>query len=164
MNRYVGPERRRVRRRVDGPAGDEPPEIEPAHIARVLRCPRCRYTLSTMRRWRLICSECGHEWEEESNRSFADKLSDMRSTLGEYVLMAVMWCGLLAGLAFLLGLPLILLYIVSNAAGWTTGVTIVAAVVLVAVGLGVALAVWRSDDSALRRMRGMGRGDETRFR
>ena len=100
MNRYVSPERHRRRHRVDGPEGDEPAEFTPQRVVRVMRCPKCRQTIGTMRRWRMACPECGHAWEEETVLTAADKLADARSAASEYAVMAVMW----AGLALIVGL------------------------------------------------------------
>jgi hypothetical protein len=94
--RYVDPARRRARRRVDGPQGDQPADLDPQPIARVMRCPKCRQTISTMRRWRMACPECGHEWEEETVLTLEDKLADVGSSIGEYAVMAFLWAGLIA--------------------------------------------------------------------
>jgi hypothetical protein len=103
MSRYVSPDRRRRRRHVDGPEGDEPAEFTPQRVVRVMRCPKCRETIGTMRRWRMLCTECGHEWEEASERSAADKLADARTEVGEYIVMAMMWGGLLLLIGLVLG-------------------------------------------------------------
>src|SRR6188508_1835407 len=103
MSRYVSPERRRRRVRVDGPEGDEPAEFTPQRVVRVMRCPRCRQTIGTMRRWRMACPECGHEWEEETVLTAADKLADARSAASEYLVMAVMWAGLALTVGLVIG-------------------------------------------------------------
>jgi len=103
MNRYVSPERRRRRIRVDGPEGDEPAEFTPQRVVRVMRCPKCRQTIGTMRRWRMACPECGHEWEEETVLTAADKLADARSAASEYAVMAVMWAGLAMTVGLVVG-------------------------------------------------------------
>src|SRR6187399_1020081 len=104
MNRYVSPERRRRRRQVDGPEGDQPAEFEPQRVVRVMRCPRCRQTIGTMRRWRMLCTECGHEWEEENVLTAADKLADLKTLAAEYAVMGFMWGGLLLCLFLTVGL------------------------------------------------------------
>ena len=45
-------------------------------LSRTLRCPRCHQQFETMRRFRVACTECGHEWEEESHRTTADNIAD----------------------------------------------------------------------------------------
>jgi hypothetical protein len=168
VNRFIPPNDpkavRRRRRAVDGPVGDQPAEFDPHMIARVMRCPACRSTISTMRRWRMVCPDCAHEWEEPSNRTIADAISDARTSLGEYAVMAIIWTGMAVGLALLVGLPLVLLYLVSRSAGWTDAVTLVAAAVLVAVAIGITRHVSRSNDSTLRRVRDAAGRDESRSR
>ncbi len=104
MNRYVSPERRRRQRMVDGPEGEEPAEVTPQRVVRVMRCPKCRATIATMRRWRMACNECGHEWEEETVLTAADKLAHARTDAAEFVVMAFMWAGLLLTVGAVIGL------------------------------------------------------------
>ena len=42
-------------------------------LRRTLRCPKCRQQFETMRRFRVTCTECGHEWEEVSVLTAADR-------------------------------------------------------------------------------------------
>src|SRR5436190_11035084 len=103
MNYNVSPERRRRRRAVDGPEGEEPAEFTPQRVVRVMRCPKCRAVIGTMRRWRLACTECGHAWEEPTVLTAADKLTDARSAACEYAVMAIMWAGLVATIGLVVG-------------------------------------------------------------
>jgi hypothetical protein len=121
MNRNVSAERRR-RRAVDGPQGEEPAEFEPQRVVRVMRCPKCRTTIATMRRWRMSCNECGHEWEEETVLTAADKLADAKAKATEYVVMALMWLGLLACICLTVGLFIFLgLWLVGGLRGLILG-------------------------------------------
>src|ERR1044072_5154195 len=103
MNHYVSPERRRRRRMGDGPEGEEPAEFTPQRVVRVMRCPKCRETIATMRRWRMACNGCGHEWEEESVVTAADKLEQVKTEAAEYAVMALMWAGLVLTVGAVIG-------------------------------------------------------------
>ena len=135
MNRYVGPERRRARRRSDGPQGDEPAEFDPVHIARVMRCPKCRQTFSTMRRWRMLCPECGHEWEEQSELSWGDKAEHIRSEAWGYLFIALAWAVLLACAGAIVGLfVLLFVWVTGLGASLVGGLVIVGFVVFILLG------------------------------
>jgi hypothetical protein len=77
-------------------------------LSRKLRCPKCRQEFETMRRLRVACTECGHEWEEESHLTTADKIADVRGEIGGYVFMLLGWAFLLGfiaavGMIFVIG-------------------------------------------------------------
>jgi hypothetical protein len=134
VNRYLPPRDpkavRRGRLRVQGPEGEQPPEFDPVHLSRVMRCPKCRQTIATMRRWRMLCPECGHEWEEESVLSLGDKLSDLRTEAWGFIFLALAWATIIAfGLA-ILGL-LVLFYVWLKNIGATT----ISAALIVVFGL-----------------------------
>lgn len=56
-----------------------------------------------MRRFRMVCIECGHEWEEVSVLTAADRRADFREELGQTLVMAFMWGGLMLALLALVG-------------------------------------------------------------
>jgi hypothetical protein len=133
MNRYVSPERRRRQRMVDGPEGEEPAEFTPQRVVRVMCCPKCRETIATMRRWRMACNECGHEWEEETVLTTADKLEHARTEAAEFAVMALMWAGLLVIIGAVVGLFLFIgLWLV----GVIGGIVVAGLVLLMLLGLG----------------------------
>jgi len=157
MNRYVSPERRRRRLRVDGPEGDEPAEFTPQRVVRVMRCPRCRQTIGTMRRWRMACPECGHEWEEETVLTAADKLADARSAASEYLVMAVMWAGLALTVGLVIGFFLFVGWWIAGGSG---GLIVGVLLLLIMVGLGGAM---RSHNERAARAAWWARGWRDRF-
>src|SRR3954469_8472532 len=63
---------------------------------RVVMCPKCRQRFETMRRFQMACTQCGHEWEEDSKLSAGDKLGDFRTDAGEYLFMWACWAGMAA--------------------------------------------------------------------
>jgi hypothetical protein len=54
-------------------------------LSRALRCPECLQQVETMRRFRLACPECGHEWAEESRVPFGERALDYAKTVAEWV-------------------------------------------------------------------------------
>ena len=157
MNRYVDPVRRRRRRSVEGPQGDEPAEFTPQRVVRVMRCPRCRQTIGTMRRWRLACPECGHEWEEETVLTTADKLADARTAAAEYLVMAFMWGGLL----LILGLVIaFVVWIGTWLAGGSAGLVLAAFLIPLLLVIG---GTTRSRHETLARYEWWRRGWRDRF-
>ena len=75
---------------------------------RLMTCPKCRQRFETMRRFQLACTECGHEWEEESKLSAGDRFSRFANDAGEYVFMWACWAamgalGLLVASFFVVG-------------------------------------------------------------
>jgi hypothetical protein len=125
MNYNVSPERRRRRRAVDGPEGEEPAEFTPQRVVRVMRCPKCRATIATMRRWRMACNECGHEWEEETVLTAADKLEHVRTEAAEFAVMALMWAGLLLTVGAVVGFFLFVgFWFIGGASGLIVGVVL----------------------------------------
>jgi len=157
MNRYVSPERRRRRLRVDGPEGDEPAEFTPQRVVRVMRCPRCRQTIGTMRRWRMACPECGHEWEEETVLTAADKLADARSAASEYAVMAIMWAGLALTIGLVLGFFLFVGWWIAGGIG---GLVVGVLLLLTMVGVG---SMTRSHNERAARYAWWARGWRDRF-
>lgn len=145
MNRHIpshDPKATRRRRlRVYGPEGDQPAEFDPVQIARVMRCPKCRQTISTMRRWRMLCPECGHEWEEESVRTLADKLADARTEAWGFVFLGLAW-SVLIGFAGLIAGLFVLLYVWLHNHGASVAGAI-AVVVLAVVVIGMLAAMLR---------------------
>ena len=58
---------------------------------RLIMCPQCHQRFETMRRFQMVCTECGYEWEEESQLSTGDRFSRFTSDAGEYVFMWAAW-------------------------------------------------------------------------
>jgi hypothetical protein len=75
---------------------DQPPE----QLSRVLRCPKCRQSFETMRRWRLACPECGHEWEEASQLGAGDRITRFRDDAFEHLFLWACWAGVTAIVLF----------------------------------------------------------------
>jgi hypothetical protein len=72
-------------------------------LSRTLRCPKCHQQFETMRRFRVVCTECGHEWEEVSVLTREDRIADAREELGQTLVMGFMWAGLICMLTVLVG-------------------------------------------------------------
>jgi hypothetical protein len=75
---------------------------------RLMTCPKCRQRFETMRRFQLACTQCGHEWQEESKLSAADRFSRFTNDAGEYLFMWTCWAaigalGLLVASFFVVG-------------------------------------------------------------
>ena len=127
---------RRWRRTILGPAGDEPPETEPERISRVLRCPRCRQSFETMRRFQMSCPECGHNWDEQSIITAGDRVSRLRTNVSEYAVMLFMWGGLLLVFGLGAGLFVFGIYLLSTRVGLLAGLVLTGIVVAVLVSWG----------------------------
>jgi hypothetical protein len=56
-----------------------------------------------MRRFRLSCPICDHEWEEDSVLTKEDRTSDMKEDAAEYAVLGFMWAGFAFALLFLCG-------------------------------------------------------------
>jgi hypothetical protein len=106
-----------------------------ASLSRTLRCPKCRQQFETMRRFRLACPECGHEWAEESHLTASDKLADARSQIGEYLFMLLSWAILLAFIAMVLAIFVIGAVRATERGGLATGLTVVAIFVVIIVAI-----------------------------
>ena len=57
---------------------------------REVRCPHCRATFETMRRFEMACPKCGYEWEEPSHRTIIDSLRELPRMIAFVVFLA---CG-----------------------------------------------------------------------
>ena len=60
--------------------GDER-QVTRQRRGRLISCPNCMRTFETMRRFQLQCPQCGHTWEERSNRNLIDWLREQPANL-----------------------------------------------------------------------------------
>jgi len=104
-------------------------------LSRTLRCPKCRQQFETMRRFRLACPECGHEWEEQSHLTTSDKLADARSQVGEYLFMAIAWAIFLAFIAVVLMIFVIGVARATDRGGLANGLIVVGVFIVLIVGV-----------------------------
>jgi hypothetical protein len=108
---------------------------EPESLSRTLRCPKCRQTFETMRRWRMACPECGHEWEEATVLTTGDKVSNVTSQIGEYVFMAVGWGVVLLFCAAVIAIFVIGAVRATERGGLANGLVVVAVFLILTIGI-----------------------------
>ena len=103
--------------------------VEPREVT----CPMCHQRVETQRRWRMACSECGHEWEEQSVLTAGDKLSNFKTDVFEYVFMCIGWAVLIALIAFVVGFFAFVFVLVAGRPGVGAAVVIVGIVAILVV-------------------------------
>jgi hypothetical protein len=103
--------------------------VEPREVA----CPNCRQRFETMRRWRMACSECGHEWEEPTVLTTGDKLSSLKTDFFEYIFMGIGWAVLLALVASVAGFFVFVFILIAGRSGPGAAVVIVGIIAILVV-------------------------------
>ena len=82
-------------------------QITSQRRGRLISCPNCMRIFESMRRFQLQCPQCGHAWQERSNRNLIDWVKEQPANLAG----GLMW---VIPVVWLLGFVLVTTYLIAR--------------------------------------------------